>query len=1184
MATAAGAENEQELRLALAMRGGASMAVWIGGAVAEINRVREAVADSRAPADGDSADTHPWAALAKLSGYDSVAVDVLAGASAGGLNATLLSATLVYGMPFDRMREVWVRLGDVEAMSRPVPKFWQHRPPSLLEGDRYFRAELADVITDNVPVAAECPGNQADLLLTATLLDPMLEQRFDGRSGPMLQERRTASFRFHHRGKAGDPLSDFGAGDDFAATVLRLAHAARSTSSFPFAFEPAQVRSSLGEPPDGEPNMIGLFSETAADPLLPPFRVIDGGVLDNIPVTAAIDAITAAPADRPTHRWLLYLNPDPVASHGQRREPGLAVPVTATALKARLFQESLLADLDALDEHNRIVERTALRRKALFAPLRAAPDDERASVLAQHVDAVAPDNAVVRAELDAQAVYRLLTEPSGTEDGKLLPPVVGDPLAEWSAQARTQLARRLSAGLGSDASTRVFDDARGLLTAVQECLGWAWDIERWARQRREIGRCKSVLYRLRSFGEVLEGHADRYWINGAKLEPIVDTAELDEWVQRVLRRRTRLQHRLPSPIQPLLAAVLRAVEEGEDFQRELAEFAGELMSIVESSGADAVPDDAGVDAVAEARTVLHRVVDRLAAAAPPRERVDEPQQIGYSLLERSDRRPATLRQLVVLTAPLDVGRVPGTRINLLRVVSDEQSPLPFTALRRDEAAPLRIADKIRGLDVGNFGAFLSAKWRANDWMWGRMDSAAALVRLLADPTRLAQRHGGSEELGDALQAIVSRPTEAELGELGEEQAKQWRGFLAEVWARHAGEVRAELDALFANPDDEHALTETRRLLTERLQWTIAAREVPFVASVSPGADPNGGGKPPLPAPAQLSSQVERYDVGRQRFADLGEPRALSMATRFGLLAYRAARPSGRGVLPWFGRRAMTLIKPLLMAIVYAVAAPRRAALLGFLAASAVTFTGIGLGSLPGAQILSAEQHESAFQSSFVVSAGPFAPGAAEAPMLAPAVACPESGTGSDVACADSFGWFGGVPGNWLVVADFSGTSFGAGALLAMLFTVVFAVWSGWRLAHRFGRGLARWLPSAFIAAALLAAEFWLFTTGFRLGPLGLALVAALLTWPAAVAYRSAARVGASVLTLLVFVGVLWLCEPNAFSGGGWIVLSTGFTAYAHMALVGIVDVLAPRPRRRAGFAPKAPPRAMAPKAELSDLA
>ncbi|MER5391702.1 patatin-like protein [Saccharopolyspora sp. NPDC002686] len=1137
VSTGAGAENEQELRLALAMRGGASMAVWIGGAVAEINRLRTALLDAEDPAGA-----HPWAALAELSGYDSVAVDVLAGASAGGLNATLLATTLVYGMPFDRMREVWVRLGDVEAMSRPVPRFWQHSPPSLLEGDAYFRAELVKVITGSVPAQAEAPGNRADLLLTATLLDPVVEQRLDSRSGSMLQERRAARFEFRHRGRAGDPLSDFGAGEQFGDTVLRLAHAARATSSFPFAFEPAQVHSSLGRPPVGEPNMVGLFSETTADSGPAPFRVIDGGVLDNIPVSAAIRAITEAPADRPTQRWLLYLNPDPIASREQRREPGRAVPVSLTALRARMTQESLLGDLEALEEHNRVVERTALRRKALFAQLHATPDEERLDALERQVTAVAPDHAVVRSELDAQAVYRLLTEPAGSEDGKLLPPVVGDPLADWSATARTQLEQRLSDGLGREATTRVFDDARSLITAVQECLGWAWDIERWSPESREIGRCKSVLYRLRTFAEVLEGHADRYWINGAKLEPIVETAELDEWVQRVLRRRVRLQHALPTPIAPLLGEVLGAVEEGADFQRVLAEFAAELRSIVESSGADAVPEATGVDAVAEARKLLHRVADRLAALAPPRAQCDEPAQIGYSLLERSDQRPEVLQQLVVLTAPLDVGRVPGSRINLLRVVSDEQSPLPFSALRRGKNAPLRIEDKIRGLDIGNFGAFLSAKWRANDWMWGRMDAAAALVGLLADPARLVQRHGGSEALGDALQAIVSRPTKAELGNLDEDQAKQWRGFLAEVWARHAGDVRAELDAMFARPDDEHPLTETRNLLTERLQWTIAAEEVPYVATVASGADQRGGGEPSTPTPEQLSNEVEHYAVGRQRFADLGERRALSLATRFGLLGYRAARPSRGGVLPWLGRRAMTLIKPLAMLVVYAIAAPRRAALLGLLAATAVAFTGIGQTSM---QTASGSDDFPQFTASAVSVQQSYC--LSECPLQA----------------AD-FGWFAFEPprGDWWVLADFSGTSFGPGVLFAMLLVAVFAVWAGSRIVAHFGRGLARWIPALVLAAVLLAAEFWLFTTGFRLGPLGLALVAVLLTWPATIAYRTGARIGAVALTALVFGGVLWLSEPNAWSGGGWILLATALTAYAHMVLLGVVDVLTPRPRGR----------------------
>ncbi|SFS53805.1 patatin-related protein [Saccharopolyspora flava] len=1065
------------------------MAVWIGGAVAEINRFRESL-------EGET--DHPWAALARAAGYRSASVDVLAGASAGGLNAALMSATLVYGLPFDLMRRMWVQLADLKAMSRPVPKFWQRGPVSLLEGDEYFRTELARIIRDNVPPVEEHPGRRADMLLTATLLDPLVERRYDARVGPMPLEKRAARLTFHHEGRAGDPLSDFG---DVGDTALRLAHAARATSSFPFAFEPAQVRSGPGAPPAGEPDMLGLFSETSTGAT--PFRVIDGGVLDNIPVAAAIEAIAAAPADRPTKRFLLYLNPDPVVSHGQRGS-GRALPVTAAALRGRFTQESLLSDLDVLADHNRAVERNALRRRALFAPLRENP-----SALGELSSAVASDNAVVRAELDAQAVHELLIDPAGSEDGTLLPPVIGDPLAEWSAQARDRLPQRLSA-LAAETGLEIFDDAHGLRAAIAECLGWSWDVERSA----QVGPCKAQLYRLRTFATVLAGHADRYWINGARLEPIVETAELDDWIRRVRRRRERLQHRLPSPIEPLLGAVLRAVADGEGFQQALAEFAAELQSIVDSSGADAAPDAEGVDAVARAREVLHDIARRLAEAAPPRAEPVEAERVGYALLETTDRIPEVLRQLVVLTAPLDVGRVPTNRIDLLRVVSDEHTPLPFTALRRD--GRLRIEDKIRGLDLGSFGAFLSAKWRANDWMWGRMDAAATLVGMLADPERLT-RHGDADALGDVLQSVVSRPTEAELGALDEEQTRQWRGFLAEVWARHAGEVRGELDALFAAPDDRHPLTETRALLTERLQWTIVAAEIPHVASVPSGADPSGGTDPAPPAPSELSRSVERFDVGRQRVRDLGEPRLLSLATRVGLVAQRAIRPQGNGVLRVLARAALVLVKPLLLLVAHAIAAPARTALLGFAAAVSVALTRTGAmpdtvsGLLPG-----------------------------DCP---PGAMC-----------------LGGPGRPWWAPGDFSAAPTTAWTPWAVLLAIGCAVWAGRRLASRFGTGLARWAPALAIAGLLLAAAFALDQTGLRLGPLGVLLVATALTWPAAVAYRSPARICAVLVTLVPGLVALAACADAGLGAGTWLAVTVVVLAFAHALHVSAVDVLAPRPR------------------------
>jgi patatin-related protein len=1124
-------ENEQELRLALALRGGTSLAVWIGGAVTEINNLRGALTpretelgDVESPA---ATPEHPWAVLAKLAGYNAVAVDILAGASAGGLNATLLAGSIVYGLPFERMRRMWVAVADAESMARPVPKFWQQRPPSLLDGDGYFRGEVEAALTNNIPAPdrAAALGDRLDLLLTATLLDPVEQVRYDQRGEPVRDQRRRAWFRFRHRGRPGLPLSDFKAGSELDETVQRLALAARTTAAFPGGFEPARVLStaspSAGRPPE-MPDMAGLFSETAA-PDSGPYRVIDGGILDNIPIEDAVRAIASASADRPTDRWLLYLNPSPEANR-QPRPRALVLPVVTTAEQSRLEQESVLTDIAPLEEHNRAAQDIDLRRNALFAELRSSPFAQRRAELARQSAAVLPDHAVVRAKLDALAVHQLLGD-AHIDDGRLLPPVVGDPLSGWSAQARTRLPGRLSAYFAAKASAEpdaVFADVRALLAGVQECLRWAQDAERFAAADRaaEIGSCKAALYRLRVLAEVLQAHADRYWIDGARLEPIVELDELDEWVDRVARRTRRLQHELPSPVRPLLGAVLNSVQEsGTDalFQRGLAEFAGELLSIVESSGADAVvddglEDDGLVDAVAETSAVLHRIAARLAYVAPERVDTHESHQIAYALLEQAgdDERPDVLHQLVVLTAPLDVGRAPAGTVKFLRIVSDEQSPLPFTALRGSERGPLQAGNKIRGTDLGDFGAFLSAKWRANDWMWGRLDAAACLARLLLDPPRLVRHNAeqGADGVARALEAMVTRPTTAELGALDESASQRWHDFLADRWASHAAEVRTELEALFRDPDADRPLPLTTRLVLERLQWMIVARELPYVATVPQGADILGGEQAAVPDPARLSADVRRYSIGRQRVADLGEQRRAIIATRFALIGYRAVLPGG-GALQWLAKVVLMLAKPLLMAIVFGFAAPTRAALVGFLVSAATSLTAPG--------------------------------GAARFLGHQPQPAPPNS------------------PAEWLPVLDFSGAPVGPTALLTVLLAIAFAGWLGWQLSGRIRLppGVGRWVPAVLVAAVLVGVGFGLFGTGFRLGPIGLAVVGIVLTWLATFAYRAPSRVAAAAITALAFAVVMALAEPV---GGGWILAVILVGAYLHMVLLGSVDVLPPPPR------------------------
>jgi hypothetical protein len=122
----------RNLRIALAMRGGSSLAVWIGGAVGELDLLRRIrwTEDGRChllwplPKDDDPRRDAALAlqrivierarvyALALSSrGYDQVEFDALAGASAGGLNSVLYSVAQRAGTVLDPVLGVWIRDG-----------------------------------------------------------------------------------------------------------------------------------------------------------------------------------------------------------------------------------------------------------------------------------------------------------------------------------------------------------------------------------------------------------------------------------------------------------------------------------------------------------------------------------------------------------------------------------------------------------------------------------------------------------------------------------------------------------------------------------------------------------------------------------------------------------------------------------------------------------------------------------------------------------------------------------------------------------------------------------------------------------------------------------------------------------------------------------------------------------------
>ena len=63
---------------------------------------------------------------------------------------------------------------------------------------------------------------------------------------------------------------------------------------------------------------------------------------------------------------------------------------------------------------------------------------------------------------------------------------------------------------------------------------------------------------------------------------------------------------------------------------------------------------------------------------------------------------------------------------------DSLLPAPIDPLHR-------ASSKVAGTQLGHFGGFLKRSWRANDWMWGRLDAATHLCRILVMHERAAEK-------------------------------------------------------------------------------------------------------------------------------------------------------------------------------------------------------------------------------------------------------------------------------------------------------------------------------------------------------------------------------------------------------------------------------------------------------------
>ncbi|MDF1487341.1 DUF3376 domain-containing protein [Tessaracoccus caeni] len=720
--------DKPELRFAVAMKGGVSLAVWIGGACRELTLLT-------------AADPAYRELTSHLAG---VKVDVISGSSAGGLNGVLLAQTEAYGAAFDhRTRNTWLKLADLGALAR---KTSDEVPLSLLRGDHAFYPLLAEQMRVLAPDGDGGGHGRVRLLVTTTRVHERPRELYPTVGPPVHAASSVAWFSF--TSPMGGPAAQSHHITAEPDSMRRLAYAARCTSSFPGAFEPGRIDVGAGATP--YPSMAGCCSETGADDDgRGTVEVMDGGVLDNIPIAWALRGIAAQPASGPVDRWLLYLDPSPSSDPIRReRTPAemlaSASPVGFMQLISRA--KKVMGSVESLLDDGAELAAAGRATRAAEAALRVATSVGPADLDAawQRIDEYALENG--RAE--AAHVRRLLLNPEGVASGDPLP--VPPPLA---GNGRERIPAFLRAAT---------DDQH--LVLGRPTGGWASLADVGALATTPLVAARALTVLLRSIQDV-EAAADD---DG----PGFRAARL-----RLYAVRDVVEHVVALRDRHLLLAAEETTSLTQAHALATQRVARDLCHAV-----DGCPPRDLLD-TQWWRGLLARLPSRAVAGSLDAPTSEAPYGIlwdGVLACQESVIAVAVMRDLVAATAHWNADVLGASEVltgasrpDPLSSPSDPAfavisaaAPSPLAGMFWDDAATLEPDDlpgrKLCGNELFNFGGFLSARWRHHDWIWGRLDAIPTIMAALhhkrpdaddpfaVEDGRRVFRDGFGVSLGDEL--------------------------------------------------------------------------------------------------------------------------------------------------------------------------------------------------------------------------------------------------------------------------------------------------------------------------------------------------------------------------------------------------------------------------------------------------
>jgi patatin-related protein len=769
--------REKELRIALVCFGGVSLAVYMHGISKEILKLIRASAALHALPDRqqrtrssffDSCDVNDPEYDTETIYYEllrdigrridlRVIVDIIAGASAGGINGTMLARALSHDLPMNPLRSLWLDNADVGVLLAPearaktwskiflVPFIWAASHYGILPGEdpevrrnlslffrsRWFKPPLSgrtmNELMYNAAAAMGLPKNKrASLIPTDQSLDLFVTltdyhgyaQLVPIHDPPMIHEvehHHVLHFKYR-RNASGEVESDF-----LAENVPALAFAARATSSFPGAFPPARIvemdelvaarketwplREEFIEKNFHGHRMAGIDPATAS--------FIDGSVLNNRPFREAINAIQGRPAYRQVDRRLVYIDPDPTPLAAMPRQdiPGFfstlrgamsdiprTQPVTDELGWVAAFNDQVLRIRSIIESSRQHV--SDLVARTIAEPLDRAVSSAELRRWREQVNA-----AVVR---DAGFAYEGYVRLKLVSVRDFLTSVI---VKMRDTPEKSPLAHAIAAVITTWSTSRGldYDSARSALPPEKSGSG----LPRWA----EALLVFDVKYRERRLHFLIEGQNRLYAMLDREAYRGLDPRVVDELKRGFYARLDDIRERQAMPsfageTHDLAKAVFSSAPSSDDLRR-LDDYAKAFVA-KHGDAIDRLIDRLAIEINLDSTT---RDIDNLLATLDP------------EAWHREARREVLLNYLGfpfwdVLTFPLMSARQAG---EFNEILVDRISPQDARALKGFGGSA-----SLKGVGFGHFAAFLSRKYRENDYLLGRLHALDRLIDIVCD--------------------------------------------------------------------------------------------------------------------------------------------------------------------------------------------------------------------------------------------------------------------------------------------------------------------------------------------------------------------------------------------------------------------------------------------------------------------